>query len=155
MKTRIYTKEDIKIINPDEHVLNNPSMYWGTTNPSSIDFINGVKNQLKYLNDKKIKTLNVNGWYIIGSKFDWIQSGLVNGKSEDDLFNSMCGYSDSKGATGVRVENLIRIYIDHVLLWRNNKINQIKGGSDNVVIELIKDKFYDYVTLAFKVDKKL
>jgi hypothetical protein len=154
-KMKKYSMADLIKINPDDHVLNNPFMYWGTDNPSSIDFINGVKNQLGFLNYQKIKSLTANDWYFIGSKFDWIQSGIINRDSENDLFNRVFGFTNSDGAIGVRVEYFIKIYTDHVSLWRNNKINKIKGDIDNEVIEFIKENYNNYFTLAFKVDKEL
>lgn len=148
-------KEDIyKILVPsgDDFAKSNPEMYWGTATPSCSDYVSGMRTHLELENCDDIKVLEFNNWNCLGSSLDWIKSGLINGKTVSDLFEVPIGFSDSEGAIGMRMEYYIRVYTDHVALWRNNKLNQIKGNIDDGLIEFLKENYTDYVTLAFKVD---
>ena len=145
---------NISVPSGDEFAKSVPKMFWGTGNPNSDIYLSSIMEHLEREDCRDVKTLKYANWCVIGSKLDWIQSGLVNGKSESDLFNKMFRFTDSGGAIGVRVEYLIKVYTDHVALWRNNKLNQIKGNIDDGLIEFLKENYTDYVTLAFKVDNE-
>ena len=148
-------KEDIhKILVPsgDEFAKSNPGMFWGTDSPSSSDYVLGMRRQLELENCDDIKILKFKNWNCLGSCSDWIKSGLVNGNTESDLFEKSNRFSDSEGAVGVRLEYYIRVYTNHVVLWRNNTLNQIKGNIDDGLIKFLKGNYIDHVTIAFKAD---
>jgi hypothetical protein len=146
-------KNKIKVLDPDQHFLSNPQLYWGKKNPNTEDYRNGLQKSLEILKCQDVLTMSYNDWNIVGSKVDWIKTGLPDGKTENELFEKGGGFPEA-GPNVIRTEYFIRLYTDHVVLWRNNKLNQIKGNIDDGLLEFLKENYTDYVTLAFKANNE-
>ena len=145
-------KSYISVVSGEKWVKSSPKLFWGTDNPNSQDYILGVNKQLELEGCIDIKILDFNHWNFIGSRTDWIQSGLDGKQSVNDLFNRSIAFSTSKGEIGVRLEYYIKIYTDNLILWRENSLNLIKGKIDNDIPKFLRDNYCDYVTMAFKMN---
>ncbi|POZ52422.1 hypothetical protein [Methylovulum psychrotolerans] len=141
-------KTGIECVPAVEWVKIRPEMYWGTLQPKASDALQGMVEQLAVLGCDDIKTLIAGDWYYVGSRHDWLKSGLDKAQTLENLFGRSYGFPEA-GETALRTEFFLSIFAENLLVWRNQRLTNIKGEYTVEQRRQLEANFYDGVAVAF------
>jgi len=136
----------------EQLVLAKPRMFWGSDDPGEPEFVDAIISQLKIDDVTEYEYKKYGNWIFFISSIDWFEIGLkmISSNNINDLFEKMVRFSDENQNKGVRVEYLLQLYVDKLIVFRNNKVIQIKGKKNQELDAYVMDTFKDKTVLAFR-----
>ena len=144
-----YSAEDIACVSLTEHVLNNPLMYWGKNNPGYQDVVDAIADQIEVLGCSSAITEKFGEWVLVGSKDDWILSGLKLGKTIRGLFEKGVGFPE-KGGNSLRCEFFVYTFSESICVWRDNTLYELKSNVGEELEQEFSNRYLNMCMVAFK-----
>ena len=146
-----YNSSSIKAVSPVEHILDNPSMYWGKDMPLSEDVVDAIVEQLRLMGCKDIVTFKDKEWYFVGASNDWMAKGILSVGSLKLLIDKGCEFLEG-GALSLRCEPFVKIFSKDLLVWRGAQLNVMKGHCDDRIriAKLLENRFGPGVAIGFR-----
>jgi len=122
------TAYDTPISHWEEHVRNNPQMYFPTRDVDELQVSNAIEESAKILGAKKTSFMQKDGWSYFCSDVDWIFKSKFPFESIRQIFSGPGAFPEAEEQHSFRYESLCFPFSSSVFAYSEKSIDLLKGA---------------------------
>ena len=131
-----YTEKDIKVVDWEKHVRENPSMYFDESRITPETLRKAIEYTALKLGAKYISITQIDNWCYFSAEHDWLLQSNYKFKSISQIFTGPGPFPEAKQLNAFRTESLLLPFSSDAYTISKEEMSVLKGKApDQSTIE--------------------